>query len=355
LSASGTFTNGRTRARVEAELRVVGSSLEIRDPRDNLLLAQWAYADMQPIQALKPGQIVKKLRLVCSNDPEARLLIDDPALISLLQKANHALRPPRRPLPPWLGTLAAGLGVLLVLGLLLECLVAAVGPIARSLPPDWEIAVDQRLTHHLLRSFGGACSGAGGQTALDSLGQRFDRDATRNVPVQLRVVSSPLVNAFALPRATVIITAGMLENVETADQLAAVVAHQLAQLDLGQTTKHIIDRSNLGMMMLAMSETVLPFTTTALTDLMRLSYDPEEESVAYGVSQDLLQKADIPVQSLGSYFRMQEQHETTHGLPTDFRNEHPITGQHAEPLGIQPFARPALTDRQWLSLRNICS
>lgn len=355
MSASGTFTNGRTRARVEAELRVVGNSLEIRDPHDNLLLAQWAYADMQPIQPLKPGRPVKKLRLVCNNDPEARLLIDDPTLIALLQKANRALRPPRKPLPPWALGLMTGGGVLFALGLLVECLVAASGLMARNLPLSWEIAVDQRLSNHLIRSLGSACTGAGGQAALDSLGQRFDRDATRNAPIRLRVVKTPAIDAYAVPGGTIVITSGMIGDVESADQLAAVVAHELAHLDLHHTSERIIHRTDFGMILLAVSDMALPFTTTSLETLRRLPYDHQEEAEANALGQALLQKADISVLSLGSYFRLQDQHQRTRGFPSDFQANHPTQAKRPEPQGIQPFSRPALTDREWQSLRNICS
>ncbi len=355
MSASGTFTSGRTRSRVEAELRVVGNSLEIRDPRDKLMLAQWAYADMMPIQPLKPGRPVKRLRLVCHNDPEARLLIDDPAMIALLQKANRALRPPRRPLPPWARKVAAGLGALLILGALLECLVAAAGPLARSLPPSWERTVDRRLADHLIGFLGGACNGPGGQAALDTLGQRFDRDAARNLPVRLRAVKMSAINAFAIPGGTIVVTSGLLDDVETADQLAAAIAHQLAHLDLNHTAEHIIHRTGLGMMALAAFDTVLPFSTAALENLQSLSYSRQEEAEAYVLGEALLQKADIPVQSMGSYFRLQELRERTRGRPTDFQAAHPVPRKRQEQQGIQPFSRPAASDRDWSLLRNICS
>lgn len=355
MSASGIFTNNRTRARVEAELRVVGSSLEIRDPRDNLLLAQWAYADMLPIQPLRPGRPVKKLRLLCNNDPEARLLIDDPALIALLQKANHALRPPRKPLPPWARGAAVAAAGLLSLWLLLEGVVVVAGPLGRALPRSWETAVDLRLANHLVRSLGGACDGAGGQAALDDLAQRFDHDSTRTLPIRLRVVKSPAINAYAVPGGTIVITSGMVDDVETGDQLAAVVAHQLAHLDLQHITDHINRHFGLGLLILAVSDTVPPFITSSLAILETSSYSRQEETEANALAQSLLQKADISVQSLGSYFRLQDLHEKMRGFPSDFQAAHPPPGKHQEEQGIQPFSRPALSDREWLALRKICS
>jgi len=354
LSISGTFTNGRSGAKVDADLRAITGGLEIRDPRDNLMLALWAYADMAPIRPLKAGRPVKKLRLVCQKDPESRLDVSDPALIALLQKANRALRPPRKPLPPWIWRGAVGLAALILIWLLLESLTFIAGPLARGVPVSWEASLGQRLADHLIHRLGGACGASGGQAALDSLAQRFDHDATRSSPVRLRVVKSPEINAYALPGAIIVITAGMLHDVETTDQLAAVVAHLLAHLDLHHVSQQVIERAGFGMAILIASATAFPFTNAALADLQHLSYSRQEESEANALTQSLLVKADIPAQSMGSYFRLQELREKRRGVPTDFQSAHPSPGKRQEQQGFQPFTRPALSEAEWLSVRNIC-
>ncbi|PKU22249.1 M48 family metalloprotease [Telmatospirillum siberiense] len=355
MGASGIFTNRKTNARVEADLRIVGNSLEIRDPRDKILLAQWAYADMTPARPLRPGRPIRKLRIICHNDSEAHLLIEDPDLITLLQKANHALRPPRKPLPPWLFKVAAGAGGVLLLALLLQLAAAAAGPLSRMLPVSWEAAANQRLADHLLRSFGGACTGPGGQAALDVLGQRFDRDAARGLPVHLKAVKTPAIDVYAVPKATILVTAGMVGDVETPDQLAAVIALQLAHLDLRHTAEQITRRTDVGLLFLAASDIAPTFAKGSLGHLVRLDYDPPEEIEAIDLAQKLLQKADISIQALGSYFRLQELHQRARKQPSDFQTHHPIPAKRQDPQGIQPFTRPALTDREWQSLRNICS
>ena len=353
VSNGGIFTNGRG-AKVDADLRAISGGLEIRDPRDNLMLALWAYADMAPIRPLKAGRPVKKLRLVCPKDPESRLDVSDPALIALLQKANRALRPPRKPLPPWVWRGAAGLAALILIWLLLESLTFIAGPLARNAPVSWETGVGQRLADHLIHRLGGACGASGGQAALDSLAQRFDYDATRPSPVRLRVVKSAEINASALPGGIVIITAGMIHDVETTDQLAAVVAHLLAHLDLHHVSQRIIEHAGFGMAILIASTTALPFTSALLADLQHLSYSRQEETEANALTQSLLIKADIPAQSMGSYFRLQELRERKRGFPTDFQSAHPNPGKRQESQGFQPFTRPALSEAEWLSIRNIC-
>lgn len=354
MSLSGIFTNGKTNARLEANLKVVGNSLEIRDPRDNLLLAQWAYADMTPARPLRPGRTVKKLRVICHNDPETHLLIEDAGLITLLQKANHGLRPPRKPLPPWIRKVAAGLGGIVLLILSLQVLLALAGPIARALPAGWEATLNDRLARHLLLSLGNACTGPGGQAALESLAQRFDRDATRGQPVLLRAVRGASIDIFAIPKATMFVTQGMLAEAENADELAAVVALELAHMDLRHTAEHIARQADLGLLILAATDYLPPFVQEPLAAHLQVTYSPEEEIQAIETAQKLLEKADISIQSLGSYFRLQEQRQRVRKQPSDFQTHHPIPAKRQEAQAFQPFTRPALSDREWQSVRTIC-
>jgi Zn-dependent protease with chaperone function len=353
VGASGIFTNGRSTAQVEVELRLAAGGLEIRDRRDNLMLAQWAYADIATVRPLKPGQRLNKLRITCLSDSEERLTIDDPILIGQLQKATRALKPPRKPLPPWVRYVAMGMGILILFWLMLEALGVVAGPLARNLPGSWETAIGQRLSDHMIERLGGACHSGRGQAALDALAQRFDHDATRSQPLRLRAVKSSAINAFALP-GNIIITEGMIKDVETADQLAAVIAHQLAHLDLHHSTAHLFHQAGIGMVLLTLIVTEPPFTNSAINDLQHLTHDRQEETEANALGQSLLQKADISVQSMVNYFRLQDLHEKTRGSPSDFLLAHPTVGKRLENRGVQPFSRPALTDQEWQSVQNIC-
>jgi Zn-dependent protease with chaperone function len=355
LSISGIFINGRTGAKTEVDLRIIKTSLEIRDPRDNLMLALWALGDIEPVRPLKAGRRVKRLRMLCRNDPESRLDVENPETIALLQKANRTLRPPRRPLPRWARWVAVAAAALFAFWLLLELMTAAAGPLTRGLPSSWETGVGQRLAVHLIRRLGGVCGASGGQAALDSLGQRFDRDASQNPPVQLFAVKATEINSFALPGRIVIVTAGMIRDIETPEQFAGMVAHQLAHIDLGHTARHIVKQTGFGMAVLATIGPPLPFANAALSDVLVLSYNRQEEAEANVFGQALLKKADISAQSIGSYFRLLDLREKSQGFPTGFQEAHPSPGKRQETQAVQPFSRPPLSDREWQSLRGICN
>jgi hypothetical protein len=128
----------------------------------------------------------------------------------------------------------------------------------------------------------------------------------------------------------------------------------LAHLDLHHTAKQVIGHTGFALIMLATLGEFPPVTDAPLRDLQHLSYNRHEENDANVLAQALLKNADIPAQSLGSYFRLQELREKTRGFPSDFQTAHPTLGKRQEAQGEQPFSRPALNDHEWQSLRRMC-
>ena len=208
------FTNGRSPARVEAELHPVDKGLEIRDPRDNILLALWSYADLSLVKRLKPGAKPKKLQITCAKDPEARLLIDDPPLILQLQKLNRGLKAPRKSLPVWLWWAAAGSAPLVLVLLVLGFVVAAARPLSGVLPISWESALGEAFSLQMGSHYGGYCHNPGWARRPRRHGGRLAPAGSMAFPVVLRVIKSPEVNAFGLPAGRVVLTSGLVNDAE---------------------------------------------------------------------------------------------------------------------------------------------
>ena len=66
------------------------------------------------------------------------------------------------------------------------------------------------------------------QTYVQNLGRRIAARSDLRVPVQIEVLDSPEVNAFALPGGFLFIQRGLLEAADDEAQLAGVVAHEIA-------------------------------------------------------------------------------------------------------------------------------
>jgi len=70
------------------------------------------------------------------------------------------------------------------------------------------------------------------QDAVQLALARLDRARPTDFKFQIRVVESSVVNAFALPGGPIIVFTGLLREAESAEQLAAVLAHEMAHVTL---------------------------------------------------------------------------------------------------------------------------
>lgn len=69
------------------------------------------------------------------------------------------------------------------------------------------------------------------QNYIKNLGKKLAKEAERKVPYNFWVVNSNIVNAFALPGGPVIITRGLLLQLDKESQLAGVLAHEIGHIN----------------------------------------------------------------------------------------------------------------------------
>ena len=346
------FDNGRTGERVAVDLRAIANGLEIRDRRDGLMLALWAFDD---IVAVGPkGRRARCLRLGSRSDAGDRLSVEDPALIDSLRQAVPRLALPRF---PWrrLGLAVLGLaGLGLALALCYEGLLLVARPLANALPSSWEQALGERLAARLVAGYGGACRTAAGDAALAELARRFTETSVLRLPVTLQVVKSSRLNAFILPGGQIVLLSGLILEAAAADELAGVVAHLLAHSAAHHPTEQALRHAGVGLYLLLAGDRPGGSTESAANPLPDLPFTRQAESEADAMGRRLLEQAAIPAQPMGNFFRRMAQKEKVNGAPPDFLGNHPLPDKRPDPGPTPPFTRPALTDGEWASLRAIC-
>jgi tetratricopeptide (TPR) repeat protein len=139
------------------------------------------------------------------------------------------------------------LNILFVASLVLSCILFVAGcrlpPFAPASPPKIALTMEEktRITKEAALALENAAEGlypdAAAQNYVGSVGARLvlaiPENHPRNYPFTFRVLGSKMVNAFAMPGGYVYVTRGLLEAVANEDQLAAVLAHQLAHITMG--------------------------------------------------------------------------------------------------------------------------
>jgi predicted Zn-dependent protease len=120
---------------------------------------------------------------------------------------------------------------------------------------------------------------------------------------ELRVVNDPEVNAFALPGGFVTVNFGLLEEAESGEEVAGVLAHELQHALLRHGTRRVLRGLGVSAILgLLTGGGDLQLLGGAASDLVALSYDREQESEADRRGVALLQKAGIDPSGLARFF-----------------------------------------------------
>ncbi|RYD83586.1 MAG: peptidase M48, Ste24p, partial [Sphingomonadales bacterium] len=111
--------------------------------------------------------------------------------------------------------IALALSALVIVGA-----IQGLGLLARMIPYSWE----QRLGDVISGDFAEqACRAPAGQKALDDLAHRL---SPAGRPIRIGVVDIPVVNAVALPGGRILIFRGLIDEAQSPDEVAGVLAHE---------------------------------------------------------------------------------------------------------------------------------
>ncbi len=161
-----------------------------------------------------------------------------------------------------------------------------------SITPQQEIALGLQSAPELIREFGGEYRDSETQEAIDEIGWNLVRNSVADdTPWQweFTVVDSDVINAFALPGGQNFITTGLLGRLETVDQVAAVLAHEIVHVLARHGAQRIaqsqLTNGLIGAVSVASGDANAAQTAAMIGQLINLQYgrDDELQSDAIGV------------------------------------------------------------------------
>lgn len=235
--------------------------------------------------------------------------------------------------------------------------VVALGHLAPAmLAPLVPASVEKAYGDALVGDFGGRyCSSPLGDAALRRLTARLDPDAA---DLNVRVVDIAIVNAAALPAGNIVLFDKLLKTVETPDELAGVLAHEIAHVRKRHVTAAMIREFGVGVL-----ATALGGATGANVDgLAALTFSRRAEREADGEAIAGLRRAGISPEPTSAFFKRLGDAEKKLGRlepALAYLSSHPLSDGRArrfETAGREGDVHaPALTAREWAGLRAICS
>ncbi|MDP7429500.1 MAG: M48 family metallopeptidase [Alphaproteobacteria bacterium] len=358
---SGRFFDGASAKAREVDIVLAASSLALKD-RDSGRTMLWPLTDIRLIERRGARGSV---RLGCVGSPDARLSFNDPVLLASLER--HAKLPTanRGRVPRHLVLVAVAALAVLVGALAL--LPSFAGPLARVLPPAWSQALG-RQTLQQFEALGRTCKQAAGSRALEALLARLVAAADSLEPLLVHVLDHKMVNAFALPGGHIVFLHGLIEEADSADEVAGVLAHEMGHVIARHPLQGLIRRRGYQMVVAAMSlgATSAPGLSDAAAGagalLLEFANTREHERVADEAARRILERAGISRQGMADFFRrLEAEHGSAEtGSALSYLSTHPPLEERAqaatkgEVVGGILGRGKAMPRADWQALRAIC-
>jgi predicted Zn-dependent protease len=162
-----------------------------------------------------------------------------------------------------------------------------------SLTPQQEIALGVQSVPEIVNEFGGLSRDDQAQTLVDDIGFSLaNGDIARDTPWEFEfyVLDDPeTINAFALPGGPVFITSGLLSRLETSDEVAGVLAHEivhvLARHSAEQIAQSQLSNGLVGAVAVASGDASASQTAAMIAQLVNMKYGRGDElqSDTFGV------------------------------------------------------------------------
>ena len=321
-------------------------------------LARWPVNDMRVIDANKVTGAVNFGRV---SDPVPRLVLLDSVQRQVLLAAYPHLRDwkSRAMKRGWTVGTAWTLASLLIAAGAYFGWRDGSAALAQFVPKSWE----QRLGKHIYQALTKnltVCESSEGKVALRALVDRLAPPSLRKDEAQkldgvtIDVVDLKLPNALALPGDHVLVTSGLIGLATSPDMLSAVVAHELAHLDLRHPTQSAI--SNLG---LSATISIILGNSGAgdiATLVTILSYSRQMEHAADLRGLEILKTAGLRADGMATFFKVMEQETKKDGdsIIPDWLATHPGLTERASYTTTDSSGNTAMSDAAWQNVKDMC-
>jgi beta-barrel assembly-enhancing protease len=325
---------------------------------------RWPLGEVRQTQGFYDGE---QVRLERGGDLAEALLVGDVSFLSALraaapQAAGAFHEPARRRFRVVLTLLAAVAAVAVGAGLYVWGLPTLASLAAARVPVAWEVALGEAAMTQLVPP---------AKRCLDPVRQRRIDEITgvllrtlpdSGYPFRVTVADHPMVNAFAAPGGFIVVFRGLLERTDAAEELAAVLAHEIQHVLHRDATRAILRQASTGILVAALVgdvSSVVAFGIEGARMLGDLRHGREAEHDADRDGMRMLHAAGVDAEGMFAFFRSIQ--ELERGMPAASRylSTHPTPADRMEALAAlaAPGPKPPvklLPDYDWSDVKKIC-
>lgn len=204
----------------------------------------------------------------------------------------------------------------------------------------------------MIGDFGGrTCTAAEGSAALAKMSARLGAK-----DMDIRVVDIPIVNAVTLPGGHILLFRGLIDEAESADEVAGVLAHEMGHVRNRDVLESLVRQFGLSMLLMGADGNLGGYTNA----LLSAGYSRKVEARADGFALARLQESTVPTAPTAGFFKRLSRVEVELGKAgalLGYISSHPLSAERERVFdtAARPGATATLDASEWGALRAICT
>lgn len=236
--------------------------------------------------------------------------------------------------------------------------------LADRMPLETEVRFGKTVVAQMERFLGGAdgglvCRDPAGEAALSRLTSRLMDGQELQYAISISVLNHEMVNAFAAPGGQIVFLRGLLDEADTPEEVAAVLAHEIGHVEARDPTRLMLRAAgSAGIVSIVLGDVSGGAVIGIIGDqLLQASYTREAEALADEFALEMLKHVGISAAAFADFFDKLSAMEAGINLP-EYLSSHPSSAARAtrarDFAAGQGVTRSVLKDTEWQALRNIC-
>ena len=354
MNYRGYYSDGVTAQRHPVRVMLSSNALSISHTDSNQLLASWPLKSLQLSEEVYPGQPIR----LQQTGEDARLTLDEHTILeSLLKVAPHLHRRHLAKTPMGQQVIFWMLVLAIIVPALLYGIPKLAGPLAKIVPHEWERTLGESIVEGFMAE-SPACSSPEGDKALEALVAPLRAQVALPYPLNIQVIDNTETNAFATPGGNIVIFRGLLTFSESPDEVAGVLAHEMAHVIKQHPTEGLIRAVGFSLVFSALfgdASALMSAAGEMGSTLLTLSYSRDAEKEADRIGLQLLQQAELTTTGLKHFFQRLQKAKKELPESLAILSTHPMTEDRVKVAASYiNTGKSALDPVQWQHLRTIC-
>ncbi|MFQ5470112.1 MAG: M48 family metallopeptidase [Gammaproteobacteria bacterium] len=345
------YTDGKSAERIDITISLLPTCLQLID-LDGEIIGQWPYLGLQLSDEVYQG---KPVRFCHSKHGDAQISVSDHQILNQLSHLSVSPASIRhgsnKKIVSWALLLVALFATAVIV------LTQMTSMLVRLVPVSMEQNLGKQVIAGLVEEEE-ICATTDEKTVLRRLVGKLSQGLETAYQFRVSVSNHSDINALAAPGGHILIYKGLIDFANSPNEIAAVLAHEMAHVVKQHSTQAIIriyGTSTVIQLMLGGASNLGASLAELGVLLLNLSHSRDAESEADRYGAQILINAGLDSSGLGNFFERLD--EKMPDLPKElsFLLTHPFNESRIEEL--RPFMKSgesALSNDEWQALKKVC-